>query len=150
MFSKFNIEKNLDDKAEQKDELLENNTEKLPNHHFSQLDLDKIWSHFLNEIKNQDIVVYSAINNFSFKKISEDTIEVYYPSKSSKDKFLSVEKDFIYQLKHKTQNFSISLDFKLDPILKQEIITSKNIFDKYVEINPLLKELDQLVKFDFN
>ena len=33
---------------------------------------------------------------------------------------------------------------------KKEIVTKKSIFEKYVEINPLLKDLDDLIKFDFS
>lgn len=38
----------------------------------------------------------------------------------------------------------------MDRALKVEPLTKRRIFDKFAQINPLLKDLDDLMKFDFN
>jgi DNA polymerase-3 subunit gamma/tau len=32
--------------------------------------------------------------------------------------------------------------------MKKEVITKRKIFERFVEINPVLKDLDDLMKFD--
>jgi DNA polymerase-3 subunit gamma/tau len=34
--------------------------------------------------------------------------------------------------------------------LKKEIVTKKSTFEKFVEINPILKDLDDLLKLDLS
>jgi hypothetical protein len=51
---------------------------------------------------------------------------------------------------HKVNNFNIIVEFSVDVTMKKEIITKRKIFDKFAEINPVLKELDDLFKLDFN
>ena len=41
------------------------------------------------------------------------------------------------------------VDYKNDVSLKKEIVTKRKIFDKFAEINPVLKDLDDIFKFDF-
>lgn len=36
----------------------------------------------------------------------------------------------------------------MDMTIKKEIMTKRKIFEKFAEINPLLKDLDDLMKFD--
>jgi DNA polymerase-3 subunit gamma/tau len=36
----------------------------LPNHHFTEMDLQAEWSYFLQQIQQKDIVTYNAINGF--------------------------------------------------------------------------------------
>lgn len=148
--SKFNIQKNLEEKIETTTQESTEDIQQLPTQHFSQQDIDTFWKNYLEGIKYSDIVLFSAINGFSLTKNGENNIEVKYPSESSLDKFSKIQADFLSNLKYQFQNYSICLEFKMDSALKKEIITSKNIFDKYIEINPLLKDLDQLVKFDFS
>lgn len=83
-------------------------------------------------------------------KMDENTIAVKYPSESAKDKFLKVQNQFFSAFKRKTNHFKIEFEFQMDVALKKEVVTKKSIFEKYTEINPLLKDLDDLVKFDFS
>ena len=39
---------------------------------------------------------------------------------------------------------------QIDVTLKKEIMTKRKIFDKFAEINTVLKELDEIFKFDLN
>lgn len=112
--------------------------------------MEQVWNTFLDSIKYSDIVIYSAINTFSLTKMDENTIEIKYPSESSKEKFSKVEIDFLNLFKHKTQHYTISVEYKMDYTLKKEVETKRSIFERFLEINPLLKDLDQLVKFEFN
>jgi len=51
---------------------------------------------------------------------------------------------------HKVSHFNIAVEYKNDVSLKKEIMTKRKIFDKFAEINPVLKELDEIFKFDLN
>ena len=51
---------------------------------------------------------------------------------------------------HKVNHVNIVIDYKNDVSMKKEIITKRKIFDKFAEINPVLRDLDDLFKFDFN
>ncbi len=124
--------------------------EKLPNNHFSQSDLEQSWERYLKTLKTSDIVIYSAVQGFKFLKKGENIIEVHYPSDSAKSKFDKIQAEFFNKFKHKVNHFNLEINFVLDVALKKEIVTKKSIFEKYVEINPLLKDLDDLIKFDFS
>ena len=50
---------------------------------------------------------------------------------------------------HKVNHFNIVITYKNDISLKKEMVTKRKIFDKFAEINPVLKDLDDLFKFDF-
>ena len=58
--------------------------------------------------------------------------------------------DFFNHFKHKVNHFNIVIEYKNDVSMKKEIITKRKIFDKFAEINPVLRDLDDLFKFDFN
>lgn len=48
-------------------------------------------------------------------------------------------------------NHSIEFQFKKDhENLKIEVMTKKKIFEKFIEMNPLLKDLDDLMRFDLS
>ena len=148
--SRFNIHNAFKEKEVVVEESLPQETEKLPNHHFTQSDLDVAWNKYLNGLKSSDIVIYSAVQGFTFNKSSENKIEVRYPSDSAKAKFDKVQAEFFNKFKHKVNHFNLEIDYVLDVALKKEIVTKKSIFEKYTEINPLLKDLDDLIKFDFS
>lgn len=149
--SRFNIGNALKEKEVVKEEetTIEPGKE-LPNNHFTQLDLEKYWSLYLQNLRDQDMVVYSAVSGFTMHKIDQNTIEVRYPSDSAKSKFEKIQAEFFNKFKHKVNHFNLEIIFSLDVALKKEIVTKKTIFEKYLEINPLLKDLDDLVKFDFS
>ena len=85
------------------------------------------------------------------KKEDEDTICVHYPSDTAKAEFDKVSADFFNHFKHKVNHHHIEIVYKNDfTNLKKEIITKRSLFEKYVQINPVLKDLDDLFKFDFN
>ncbi|MBP3839974.1 MAG: hypothetical protein J6D35_03330, partial [Chryseobacterium sp.] len=73
-----------------------------------------------------------------------------YPSESAKIEFEKVRADFFNHFMHKVNHFNITIEYKNDTSLKKEIITKRKIFDKFAEINPLLKDLDEIFKFDLN
>lgn len=77
-------------------------------------------------------------------------IEVQYPSDTAKVEFDRISGDFFNHFRRKVNNFSIEIEFKKDDKLKMEIVTKKTIFEKMVEKNPLLKDLDDLMKFDLS
>ncbi|WP_120489269.1 hypothetical protein [Bergeyella cardium] len=148
--SKFNIHNKLN--SEEKTETTETEVSNapLPNQHFSQTDLETEWNKFLELLKVKNIVVYAAINGFVLTKTGENTIEIKYPSETAKDKFEAIQLEFFNAFKHKTKHFNISVEYTLDVSTKREIVSEKSTFEKFLEINPLLKNLDDLVKFDFS
>ena len=137
--------------TEEKEETTETTAkEHLPSNHFTETDLRTEWQKFLTELKKRDIIIYSAISSFILQKKDENTIEITYPSDSAKSEFEKVRADFFNHFMHKVSHFNIAVEYKNDVTLKKEIMTKRKIFDKFAEINPVLKELDEIFKFDLN
>jgi hypothetical protein len=124
--------------------------EELPDHHFTETDLQNEWKQFLDELLEKDNVTYNAINTFKLNKKNENIVEILYPSDSAKSEFDKIQADFFNHFKRKVNNFKIEIVFKNDTGLKKEILTKRKIFDNFVEINPILKDLEDLMKFDFS
>ena len=104
----------------------------------------------MEELKGKDSIIYNAINLFVLRKEDENTVEITYPSDSAKSEFEKIRSDFFNHFMHKVNHFNIVITYKNDISLKKEIVTKRKIFDKFAEINPVLKDLDDLFKFDFN
>ncbi len=121
----------------------------LPQTHFSETDLQQEWKLFLEELKVTNSMIYNAINGFKLTKKNEHDIEIFYPSESARVEFNDISSKFLNHFKHKVNNFHILLSFKMDMKLKKEILTKRKIFDKFAEINPVLNDLNDLMKFDF-
>jgi hypothetical protein len=125
--------------------------ENLPTNHFTEKDLQSFWSHFLEEIRNKDIISYNAISGFTIKKMEEDSIEIGFPSQTAKEEFDKISADFLSNLQYEIQHYKIKISYKSAAgTMKKELRTKKLIFNELCEINPLLKDLDELFKFDFN
>ena len=138
----------VEEKTEKKEEII--HSENLPQNHFSETDLQREWQLFLEELKNDNSFIYNAINGFRLKKIDENGIEVNYPSETAKEEFNNVSSKFLNHFKHKVNNFHITYFFKINIKLKKEILTKRKIFDKFAQINPVLNDLNDLMKFDFS
>ncbi|MGX9985949.1 hypothetical protein [Chryseobacterium sp. POL2] len=147
--SEFSINAFLN-KKEESTELFAPIEEDLPNEHFSQADLEREWKGFLLKLSKLDSVAYNAINNFKLTKINESQIEVLYSSSTAKAEFDKVAGEFVNHFKHKIKNFSIRLSFKEDKSIVQEVMTKKKLFEKFSEINPVLKDLNDLMRFDLS
>ena len=124
--------------------------EQLPSNHFTETDLHNEWNKFLAEMQSEDIIVYNAISSFKLRKKDENTVEITYPSESAKSEFEKVRGDFFNHFMHKVSHFNIGIEYKNDTTLKKEIVTKRKIFDKFAELNPVLKDLDDIFKFDLN
>ncbi|WP_242589835.1 hypothetical protein [Kaistella haifensis] len=124
--------------------------EELPSNHFTETDLHNEWNKFLVEMQSEDIIVYNAISSFKLRKKDENTVEITYPSESAKSEFEKVRGDFFNHFMHKVSHFNIVIEYKNDITLKKEIVTKRKIFDKFAELNPVLKDLDDIFKFDLN
>lgn len=121
----------------------------LPEHHFTETDLQTEWNILLKQLQAKDPFVFNAIKTFRLIKIDEKNIQVLYPSDSAKVEFDKISTAFFNHFKHKVNNHTIGISYKKDhENLKIEVMTKKKIFEKFVEINPLLKDLDDLMKFD--
>ncbi len=105
----------------------------------------------MKNLRLKDPVVFNAIKAFKLTKIEEKIILISYPSDSAKNEFDKISIEFFNHFKHKVNNHSIDFQFKKDhENLKIEVVTKKKIFEKFVEMNPLLKDLDDLMKFDLS
>lgn len=124
--------------------------EELPSNHFTETDLHNEWNKFLVEMQSEDIIVYNAISSFKLRKKDENAVEITYPSESAKSEFEKVRGDFFNHFMHKVSHFNIVIEYKNDITLKKEIVTKRKIFDKFAELNPVLKDLDDIFKFDLN
>jgi len=122
----------------------------LPSSHWSETDLHKEWQLFLRKLQQEEVLVFNAISSFQLNKKGEDTVEVTYPSESARTEFDKVRAEFFNHFMHKVNHFNIKTEYKLDVTMKREVMTKRKIFDKFVEINPVLKELDEYFKLDFN
>lgn len=134
----------------EKEQEVSSTQEQLPSNHFTETDLHNEWNKFLGEMQSKDIIVYNAISSFKLRKKGEDTVEITYPSESAKSEFEKVRGDFFNHFMRKVSHFNIVVEYKNDVTLKKEIVTKRKIFDKFAEINPVLKDLDEIFKFDLN
>ncbi|MFL9832852.1 hypothetical protein [Chryseobacterium terrae] len=142
---------NQEEKTDEKESSVNINTENLPEHHFTDTDIQTEWNILLKNLRAKDPVVFNAIKAFKLAKIDEKIIEISYPSDSAKGEFDKISIEFFNHFKHKVNNHSIIFEFKKDhENLKIEVMTTKKIFEKFVEMNPLLKDLDDLMKFDLS
>ncbi|WP_162089283.1 hypothetical protein [Chryseobacterium aquaeductus] len=137
------------DDSSKGEEIIVVKNESSQEHHFTETDVQSEWNLLLLQLRTKDPVIYSAIKSFKLQKIDEKTIQIQYPSGSAKVEFDKISSEFFNHFKTKVNNHSIVFDFKHEPQnLRQEVLTTKKKFEKLVEINPLLKDLDDLMKFD--
>lgn len=124
-------------------------TDHLQEHHFTDTDLQAEWNLQLMQLRTKDPFVYNAIKSFKLEKIDEKIIQVQYPSESAKVEFDKISGEFFNHFKRKVNNYAIKIEYKQDlQNLKIEVLTTKKKFERFVEINPLLKDLNDLMKFD--
>ena len=148
--SLFSISAALEKSEEISEDVIDQKKKDLPSQHFSETDLQNEWKKFLQELQEKDVIIYNAINSFKLQKKNEDIVEITYPSESAKVEFDKIRADFFNHFMHKVNHFNITINFLVDITMKKEIITKRKIFDKFAEINPVLKDLDDLFKLDFN
>lgn len=149
--SEFSILANLNKKEEQEEiSVVTNKEEDLPDHHFSEIDLQREWKIFLEDLQQKNTVLFYAVNTLKIHKKDENLIHILYPSDSVKHEFEKVQAEFFNHFKRKVNNYKIQVEYSNDVSLKKEIVTKKSTFEKFVEINPILKDLDDLLKLDLS
>ena len=148
--SEFSIHAALNKKEEEEIHLEIKKEEELPEHHFSEVDLQREWQFFLNDLQKKDAVLYYAVNTLKLHKKDENLINILYPSDSVKTEFEKIQAEFFNHFKRKVNNYKIEIQYSNDVTLKKEIVTKRTIFEKFVEINPVLKDLDDLLKLDLS
>jgi len=135
---------NKEEKQEVEEKVTVVSSAKLPEHHFTDTDVQTEWNVLL-----KDPVLFNAVKPFKLTKIKENIVQISYPSDSAKNEFDKISIEFFNHFKHKVNNHSVEFKFKKDhENMKIEIMTKRKIFEKLVEKNPLLKDLDDLLKFD--
>ncbi|MFY7813691.1 MAG: hypothetical protein ACOVRK_00750 [Chryseobacterium taeanense] len=140
---------NKEDKTEDEEEKTTVKTDNLPQNHFTETDLQAEWGLLLKQLQKKDTFVFNAIKSFKIIKSGENQITVLFPSDSAKSEFDKVSREFFNHFKTKVHNFSIEIIYKRDvENLKIEVMTKRKIFEKFVQKNPLLKDLDDLMRFD--
>lgn len=148
--SEFSIHAALNKKEEEEVHLEIKKEEELPEHHFSEVDLQREWQFFLNDLQKKDAVLYYAVNTLKLHKKDENLINILYPSDSVKIEFEKIQAEFFNHFKRKVNNYKIEIQYSNDVTLKKEIVTKRTIFEKFAEINPVLKDLDDLLKLDLS
>ena len=139
---------NKEDKAEEEETVVVK-TETLPQNHFTETDLQAEWNLLLKQLQKKDTFVFNAIKSFKLIKSGENQITVLFPSDSAKVEFDKVSREFFNHFKTKVHNFSIEIIYQRDvENLKIEVMTKRKIFEKFAQKNPLLKDLDDLMRFD--
>lgn len=133
----------------EKEEIVITKNEDLPKNHFTETDLQAEWNLLLKQLQNKNVFVFNAVKGFRLEKKDENLIEVLYPSDSAKTEFDKISGEFFNHFKTKVHNYSIEIQYKRDfENLKIEVMTKRKIYEKFIERNPLLKDLDNLMKFD--
>ena len=141
---------NKEDKEEEEESVITKN-ENLPKNHFTDTDLQMEWNLLLKQLQSKDPFVYNAIKAFKLVKEDENIVRILYPSDSAKVEFDKISGDFFNHFKRKVNNHTIEFEYKKDHAnLKIEVMTKKKIFEQFIEKNPLLKDLDDLMKFDMS
>nr|WP_315027703.1 hypothetical protein [uncultured Chryseobacterium sp.] len=137
---------------EEKVEVAENiavKTENLPKNHFTDTDLQMEWKIMLKQLQVKNNFVFNAVKTFKLEKTDENKIKVLFPSDSAKVEFDKISGEFFNHFRKKVQNHAIEVEYRRDvENLKIEVVTKRKIFEKFIEKNPLLKDLDDLMKFD--
>ncbi|MGE4513354.1 MAG: hypothetical protein AB7E26_05995 [Chryseobacterium sp.] len=140
---------NKEEKTEDEEEKTTVKTDNLPQNHFTDTDLQAEWNLLLKQLQKKDTFIFNAIKSFKIIKSGENQITVLFPSDSAKSEFDKVSREFFNHFKTKVHNFSIEIIYKRDvENLKIEVMTKRKIFEKFVQKNPLLKDLDDLMRFD--
>lgn len=117
----------------------------MPDHHFTEKDIQTEWQKFLENITDNQ-----SLKTLVLKKGDENVINVLFPSEYAKSDFQRVEGDFLNHFKHKVKNFYVTITYQQEKKLIKKQETKRDLFMKYVEINPVLKDLDDLLKFDLS
>jgi DNA polymerase-3 subunit gamma/tau len=138
-----------EEKSEIEEEKVVVKTESLPKNHFTETDLQVEWNLLLKQLQRKDTFIFNAIKTFKITKSGENQITVLFPSDSAKVEFDKVSREFFNHFKTKVHNHSIEVEYKRDvENLKIEVMTKRKVFEKFIEKNPLLKDLDDLMRFD--
>ncbi|MEJ5048500.1 hypothetical protein WH221_01615 [Chryseobacterium culicis] len=139
---------NKEDKVETTENVVVR-TENLPQNHFTDTDLQMEWRIMLKQLQKKDSFVFNAVKTFKLEKAEENKIKVLFPSDSAKVEFDKISGEFFNHFKRKIQNHIIEIEYVRDvENLKIEVVTKRKMFEKFIEKNPLLKDLDDLMKFD--
>lgn len=137
------------EEKEVKEETVAVRTENLPKNHFTETDLQMEWNLMLKQLQTRSSFIFNAVKAFKLIKSGENTIKVLYPSDSAKVEFDKIAGEFFNHFKTKVHNHAIEVDYQRDfDSLKIEVVTKRKIFEKFIEKNPILKDLDDLMKFD--
>lgn len=137
------------EEKEVKEETVAVKTENLPKNHFTETDLQMEWNLMLKQLRNKNTFIFNAVKTFKLIKAGENVIKVLYPSDSAKVEFDKIAGEFFNHFRTKVHNHAIEIDYQRDfDNLKIEVMTKRKIFEKFMERNPLLKDLDDLMKFD--
>ncbi|WP_343658177.1 hypothetical protein [Chryseobacterium sp.] len=139
---------NKEDKEEAAEDVVVR-TENLPQNHFTDTDLQMEWKIMLKQLQVKNNFVFNAVKTFKLVKVEEHKIKVLFPSDSAKVEFDKISGEFFNHFKRKVQNHIIEVEYVRDvENLKIEVVTKRKMFEKFIEKNPLLKDLDDLMKFD--
>ncbi|THV62480.1 hypothetical protein EK417_05915 [Chryseobacterium candidae] len=107
------------------------------------------WKIMLKQLQVKNNFVFNAVKTFKLEKAGEHKIKVLFPSDSAKVEFDKISGEFFNHFKRKIQNHIIEVEYFRDvDNLKIEVVTKRKLFEKFIEKNPLLKDLDDLMKFD--
>lgn len=137
------------EEKEVKEETVAVKAENLPKNHFTETDLQMEWNLMLKQLQTKNTFIFNAVKTFKLVKAGENVIRVLYPSDSAKVEFDKIAGEFFNHFRTKVHNHAIEIDYQRDfDNLKIEVMTKRKIFEKFMERNPLLKDLDDLMKFD--
>lgn len=108
------------------------------------------WKLFLDNLQDDDPVKFSAIKVCKLQKKDENKILIKVPSEAAKSEFETVRKDFYLYFSGKSIIFILKVNMWRMKLCKKKSLPNENYLINLQKKNPILKELDDLMKFDFS
>jgi DNA polymerase-3 subunit gamma/tau len=147
--SSLSIKNTLNSAEEKKEETI-SIPKNQQNEAFSEEKAVNFWENYLDELKGKNAILYNALSTAACSVKDKSVIFFKFPSHSIYEEFESQREDFFQRLKLYLKNYSISFDYEIQATDKNVLLTSKEIYEKMVEINPLLKKLRNDFRLDIS
>jgi len=142
--------KNTLNSAEEKKEETVSAVQNQQNEPFTEEKVIEFWENYLNELKDQNAVLYTALNTAECSVKDKSVIFFKFPSHSIYEEFESLREVFFQRLKTFLKNYFISFDYQIQTTDKAILLTPKDIYEKMLEINPLLEKLKNDFRLDIS
>ena len=142
--------KSVHQKKEEKKLDVEENFDNHPKDVFTEKDLQKFWTEYVNLLQQKGENSMASIVATDIPKLKENfKISFTVPNKLMQDQFKKGRPNLLNFLREKTNNYGISIQVKLnESVEKKFAYTPLEKFNKMKEKNPLLEKLRKTFELD--